>query len=610
MIVQCPQCSSRYRVNDANVPPSGGRITCPSCSHKFVVYPGGENSQEQASAPPQDPDKTSVVERPSLEQLAGAMKGDRDAPEPQEDDAPATEVMSGDALNGMFGGADPTGDGTVEMQNPYDGGGAQPDNDFEGAATEVVSGDAVGGMFENLQGQQQGQQSQQATPDPERTVESSPPDLDSWQQENQQQPQQPQRRGQQQPQQQKKAKQQSQSQQQGAGRQQSPNTPPTQPEPQSPPAQPKSSPPPAQPRSNPPQTPASGGGASASNENVHEFQPEPEPEEPTAPPAQADAGGGDAERPGEDYDGPWKLKTNFGLTYEFPDTDGLKNWLSNREELDGYQLAGEDGDFRALNEWPQIGGGASASQQMRSYDQGSESPASQSGSRQSSPPPSMGGGSAGSGASKPPSQPSSGSTQPPPSGTAQKKDSIPPGKKINPQEFRPPSQEAKWNKVLWVVFLILALVATAIGLQTFDIYDIKGLVLGETASNEAPKEPTADDKTDQGANNSEGAAVGEDEAAEAEAARKARVKEQIDQLLGDAERARDNNRLQTALDKLNRAKQLDPERPEVFEMLATVYTEMGQAEDAESAEAEAKRLREQSLSKNETGADGDEKSEN
>jgi hypothetical protein len=623
-------------VNDANVPQSGGRITCPSCSHKFVVYPDQDESPQQGGqAPAPDPDKTSVVERPNLGDLAGAMQGGGAPPE-QQDDAPATEVMSGDALSGMFGGQDPAeNDGTVEMQNPYSDAGGQggpPEEEFDVAATEVVSGDAVGGMFDSIQknsgtkkggGQQQGRQSQQQPPaqpeqvDSEATVESSPPDLNSWTPDSQQQDQgsNPPHQG-------------------GGGRrstgqaeQQRPGTPPVQGQSKQP-----STPSGQQHGGRADQRPAGGGGqppssqglgaspaAGTSNEGIQEFSADPEPpEESPAQPAQpaqdAASAGGAGDGPSADYDGPWKLKTNFGLTYEFPDTSGLKNWLSNREELDGYQLAGEDGDFRPLNDWPQIGGdapGPSVSQQMPSFDKGAGGgpPASQPGSQSAASSPGGISSGPGSGPNQPPSQPASAATQPPSEGAPDQKDSIPPGKKINPQEFRPPSQEAKWNKVLWVVFLVLAVVATGIGLQTFEIYDVKGLILGESSNNQTaqtpPTKPGPKDKAsaaDEGDEKSEKAAAAKE--------REERLNKQIEQLLGDAKRARENNRLQTALDKLERAKKLDPERPEVFEMKATVFEEMGQADEAKSAKEKAKQLREQSLSKNEKAADGAEKSEN
>jgi predicted Zn finger-like uncharacterized protein len=52
-------------------------------------------------------------------------------------------------------------------------------------------------------------------------------------------------------------------------------------------------------------------------------------------------------KPGE---GNWKLKTNFGLVYDFPDTNSLRNWLSARDDLSGYQLAAEGEEFANLDQ--------------------------------------------------------------------------------------------------------------------------------------------------------------------------------------------------------------------------------------------------------------------
>ena len=38
MIVTCPACSARYRIDIAKIKGRGAKITCPRCAHKFVVY--------------------------------------------------------------------------------------------------------------------------------------------------------------------------------------------------------------------------------------------------------------------------------------------------------------------------------------------------------------------------------------------------------------------------------------------------------------------------------------------------------------------------------------------------------------------------------------------
>lgn len=47
MIVSCPACNARYRINPDKIKGRGAKITCPRCGHKFVVY----KDRPQASAP-------------------------------------------------------------------------------------------------------------------------------------------------------------------------------------------------------------------------------------------------------------------------------------------------------------------------------------------------------------------------------------------------------------------------------------------------------------------------------------------------------------------------------------------------------------------------------
>jgi predicted Zn finger-like uncharacterized protein len=38
MIVQCPQCEKRYKVEDSEVPISGAAVRCPKCTNIFTIY--------------------------------------------------------------------------------------------------------------------------------------------------------------------------------------------------------------------------------------------------------------------------------------------------------------------------------------------------------------------------------------------------------------------------------------------------------------------------------------------------------------------------------------------------------------------------------------------
>ena len=57
MVVTCEKCASQYRVREDKLPPSGGRIRCPSCAHVFIVRPP---APETAPAPPSNPSTVRV----------------------------------------------------------------------------------------------------------------------------------------------------------------------------------------------------------------------------------------------------------------------------------------------------------------------------------------------------------------------------------------------------------------------------------------------------------------------------------------------------------------------------------------------------------------------
>jgi predicted Zn finger-like uncharacterized protein len=46
MIVTCPSCSARYKLDDSKITGRGARITCPRCRHVFVVFPAGTAKAE------------------------------------------------------------------------------------------------------------------------------------------------------------------------------------------------------------------------------------------------------------------------------------------------------------------------------------------------------------------------------------------------------------------------------------------------------------------------------------------------------------------------------------------------------------------------------------
>lgn len=50
----------------------------------------------------------------------------------------------------------------------------------------------------------------------------------------------------------------------------------------------------------------------------------------------------------------WKLKTSFGLVYDFPDSDSLRKWLSARDDLSGYTLSHDGAVFQELTAYAKV----------------------------------------------------------------------------------------------------------------------------------------------------------------------------------------------------------------------------------------------------------------
>ena len=95
MIVTCPNCSSRYRIDPSKIRGRGAKITCPTCAHKFVVYredgaeagaPGsaatatpapikntrGVDTGTAPSAPPRPTSGPSLATKPAFSMPGGA----------------------------------------------------------------------------------------------------------------------------------------------------------------------------------------------------------------------------------------------------------------------------------------------------------------------------------------------------------------------------------------------------------------------------------------------------------------------------------------------------------------------------------------------------------
>lgn len=61
MIVSCPACSARYRIDPGKIKGRGAKITCPRCSHKFVVYKDGAPPTTPSAGKASNPDSEAAI---------------------------------------------------------------------------------------------------------------------------------------------------------------------------------------------------------------------------------------------------------------------------------------------------------------------------------------------------------------------------------------------------------------------------------------------------------------------------------------------------------------------------------------------------------------------
>ncbi len=160
----------------------------------------------------------------------------------------------------------------------------------------------------------------------------------------------------------------------------------------------------------------------------------------------------------------------------------------------------------------------------------------------------------------------------------------PPSKeKINPGEkFQPPSRDsALLNGVLWGAFVLLGAAAVVLALQLLGVID---LIDEEATEEEAqPVEEFIVDDDE------------ELEVVEGEDDSEARRNREVNRLLESARGDMESNRLASALERIERARAMDPERIQVYEMKAEVHTELGEDEEAEELRERAEELRAEEL---------------
>ena len=359
MIVQCPSCEARYRIGTENVPQQGGKISCPSCSQSFIVYPEVVENDDDATragavpfilqdvmggGEPEIEDGTVEIQNPMRVWLESQKKM---VSEPDDD---ATSVISPAEINfDNFSNDEDDLEDKTEMINLGDFLDLDHNSEVEYDATEVFSLDAnnaqtvnspslpnlVGGLMANVQ----------PATTPKSTLmmhAQNPPGLPPLNAPAGLPPL---------------------------------NAPSALPPLNAPSALPPIGAPSALPPIGAPSAlPPIGApsalppiGAPSALPPIGAPSALPPIGAPSAlapigaPPMNAHAPIGghvaivdpEPTQRSMDFQGPWKLRTNFGLTYEFPDTMSLNNWMASRDDVSGYTLAGK-GEFYPLSNFPQI----------------------------------------------------------------------------------------------------------------------------------------------------------------------------------------------------------------------------------------------------------------
>jgi predicted Zn finger-like uncharacterized protein len=75
MVITCPSCSARYRLNPEKIKGRGAKITCPKCSHVFVVFSDGKAEEASTSAPSSQPFRKDAATTTGAFKAVGITEG-------------------------------------------------------------------------------------------------------------------------------------------------------------------------------------------------------------------------------------------------------------------------------------------------------------------------------------------------------------------------------------------------------------------------------------------------------------------------------------------------------------------------------------------------------
>ena len=311
--------------------------------------------------------------------------------------------------------------------------------------------------------------------------------------------------------------------------------------------------------------------------------------------------------PDPGHQGPWKLKTDFGLTYEFQDKVSLLNWMSGRESLDRYELAAGHGEFFPWALFPQV---QSALERTKVPAVG---PAALGGALQAPRAPAFPvGAPLGERAAPRPDQaptlerleaPAPLIPAPPEASSYNASAPLPSINAITAQNQAIPSSnrsESKWNILLWALFVMLAVGCLALAAQIFGVIDFKALLnLSPEATTTAPGveaiapegagEPTQIAPRRDELSAAEPQALGAPDAPLTEVSEEDR--ERAVTLLDAAHLEFKANHLVAARDKVKAALVLDPTLSAAYLLLIEIYERTGQRESAKETQDKLRTLR-------------------
>ncbi len=94
MILTCPECASRYFVDDSKVGPAGRVVRCAACGHRWTAH------NEEATDLFEDPENPSLASRAGAETAAAAEGDDQPANETVEE--PPVSALPGEELPKVF----------------------------------------------------------------------------------------------------------------------------------------------------------------------------------------------------------------------------------------------------------------------------------------------------------------------------------------------------------------------------------------------------------------------------------------------------------------------------------------------------------------------------